>query len=243
MSAPLSALNARPAAADGALANAPPPGGEAAPRSRRPATARRIARLELLLVLALHAAGLAALFAFEVVTFPAPIAALTVRMIAAEAPPAAVTPPRPKRARQQPPQPAPVVERLPPALTTPTAASTPVATISSPAPVVATPAPTREAAVAPVSEPRFDAAYLDNPAPVYPAMAQRLGEQGKVVLHVFVEAAGRASRIEVKDGSGSPRLDQAAVDAVWRWQFIPARRGAEAVGAWVVVPIAFNLKG
>lgn len=94
-----------------------------------------------------------------------------------------------------------------------------------------------------VSEPRFDAKYLDNPAPAYPAMSRRLGEEGKVLLRVFVEADGRPRTVEVKSGSSSARLDEAAVDAVRRWRFIPARRGAEAVAGWVLVPIAFHLRG
>jgi len=94
-----------------------------------------------------------------------------------------------------------------------------------------------------VSEPRFDAAYLDNPAPVYPPLSRRMREEGRVMLRVFVEANGRASQVQIKAGSGAPRLDQAAQDAVSRWKFIPARRGAEAVGAWVLVPIVFNLRG
>lgn len=95
----------------------------------------------------------------------------------------------------------------------------------------------------PVTPARFDASYLQNPAPAYPSLARRLGEEGTVLLRVFVEPAGSAGQIEIQAGSGSPRLDQAAVAAVRRWQFVPARRGEEAVGAWVVVPILFNLRG
>ena len=92
------------------------------------------------------------------------------------------------------------------------------------------------------SQPRFDADYLSNPTPAYPPLARRMGEEGKVVLRVFVEPQGRPSQIELKLSSNSPRLDQAAQDAVWRWKFIPAKRGDEAIGAWVLVPITFTLK-
>lgn len=92
------------------------------------------------------------------------------------------------------------------------------------------------------TQPRFDADYLHNPRPVYPPMSRRMGEEGKVFLRVRVEADGRPSQVEIKTSSGSPRLDQAAEDAVRRWRFIPAKRGGEAVSAWVIVPISFNLK-
>lgn len=92
------------------------------------------------------------------------------------------------------------------------------------------------------TQPRFDADYLHNPRPVYPPMSRRMGEEGKVFLRVRVEADGRPSQVEIKTSSGSLRLDQAAEDAVRRWRFIPAKRGGEAVSAWVIVPISFNLK-
>ena len=89
---------------------------------------------------------------------------------------------------------------------------------------------------------RFDVDYLHNPAPIYPHASRRLGEQGKVLLRVFVSAAGLAEKVEVKFSSGFARLDQAAEDAVGRWRFVPARRGEQAVAAWVQVPITFQLE-
>ncbi len=90
---------------------------------------------------------------------------------------------------------------------------------------------------------RFDAAYLQNPAPFYPAPARRRGEEGRVLLRVFVESSGLPGKVELHSSSGFTLLDQSALDAVGRWKFVPARRGSEAVPAWVVVPIVFNLRG
>ena len=93
-----------------------------------------------------------------------------------------------------------------------------------------------------ISQPRFDAGYLKNPAPAYPPMSRRLGDEGRVVLRVLVEADGRPGEVTIKTSSGFPRLDQAAEDAVRRWKFVPARQGDEAVRAAVLVPIVFNLR-
>jgi protein TonB len=90
--------------------------------------------------------------------------------------------------------------------------------------------------------PKFDADYLDNPAPTYPSLSRRAGEEGKVVLRVFVEASGVPSKIDINTSSGFDRLDKTAVSTVARWKFIPARQGADAIGAWVLVPIIFDLK-
>ena len=62
-----------------------------------------------------------------------------------------------------------------------------------------------------------------------------------MVLRVFVSAEGDAKQVEVKRSSGFQRLDLAAEKAVARWRFVPARRGEQAVTAWVVVPIVFSL--
>lgn len=94
---------------------------------------------------------------------------------------------------------------------------------------------------APIEPPRFDMAYLNNPAPAYPGVSRRMKEQGRVILRVLVSAAGEAQNVEVRTSSGSQRLDRAAVDAVRRWRFAPARRGAESISAWALVPILFEL--
>jgi protein TonB len=94
---------------------------------------------------------------------------------------------------------------------------------------------------APVSAPLFDADYLHNPPPRYPPAAQRLRESGRVMLSVQVSAAGLPERVELAASSGSPRLDQAALETVRRWRFVPAQQGGKAVAAGVLVPIVFRL--
>jgi protein TonB len=203
--------------------------------------AYRISTRGITAIIAVHAAVLALLASLDVVSLPQPLNTLMVQIIASTPPAPDVTPPRPKPVERKPlvrPQPSPVTRQ--PLLAAQTNAPSPAAE----APQIkeaqsASPAPTTPATI---SQPRFDADYLLNPAPVYPALSRRMGEEGKVVLRVFVESSGRPGQIEIKSGSGSPRLDQAAQDAVWRWKFVAARRGEEAIGAWVLVPIVFNLK-
>jgi protein TonB len=70
-----------------------------------------------------------------------------------------------------------------------------------------------------------------------------MGEQGKVMLRVYVSTAGIPEKVEVGTSSGSRRLDEAARLAVEQWKFLPARQGDVAVAAWVIVPITFALEG
>ncbi|MEN3351920.1 MAG: periplasmic protein TonB [Betaproteobacteria bacterium] len=122
---------------------------------------------------------------------------------------------------------------LEPNLTSPTPPSAPVAA----APPIEASAPIA------VIAPRFDAAYLQNPAPAYPVASRRNREHGKVLLRVYVSAAGSAERVELGTSSGYRLLDLAAKDAVEKWRFLPARQAGQPVGAWVIVPIVFNLEG
>ena len=157
-------------------------------------------------------------------------------------------------------QPAPVTEiakpaapKVPPKPVAPTPAktvtqkplpATPVserAITAAPPAAPAQPAPAPQAAGGPVSLPRTDATHLNNPKPVYPAASRRLGEQGRVLLSVYILPDGSVSEIKLKQSSGHPRLDQAALDAVKRWRYVPAKRGGEPIPYWYVQPIAFAL--
>ncbi|MBL0210774.1 MAG: energy transducer TonB [Holophagaceae bacterium] len=92
-----------------------------------------------------------------------------------------------------------------------------------------------------VVPPQFDAAYLQNPEPDYPILSKRLGEEGRVILRVFVNPEGLAEQVEIRQSSGHPRLDLAALGTVRCWRFTPARRGLEPLAAWVLVPLSFQL--
>ena len=116
--------------------------------------------------------------------------------------------------------------------------ATPPAVADSPKPAPAAVAPPP----VPVTQPRFNADYLDNPKPPYPSASRRMGEEGEVRLRVQVDAAGNAQQIELYRSSGFPRLDQAALDTVKQWRFIPARQGDQPITAWVIVPIQFSLR-
>lgn len=195
-----------------------------------------------------HGAALAALWSGS----PAPATQapralpMQVRMLAAL--PAATPAPAAKPMAKPKPAPTPpkaarpmplAAPRAPASPTAPSAASAPSA-VSAPA--AAAPAhPTAVADAAPTA-PRFDADYLHNPAPAYPAMARRNGEEGRVQLSVRVSAQGRAEQVEVRHSSGYARLDEAALATVRQWRFVPARRGEEAVAASVLVPIVFRLE-
>jgi protein TonB len=78
--------------------------------------------------------------------------------------------------------------------------------------------------------------------PRYPESARRAGAQGVTTLRVRVLENGRVGEVLVEQSAGFRDLDLAAVDAVRKWLFEPARRGKEAVPVWVVLPVKFELR-
>lgn len=91
------------------------------------------------------------------------------------------------------------------------------------------------------TEPLFDAEYLNNPAPAYPLAAKQKNIQGKVLINVVVKTDGTPAEVTIFRSSGSSILDEAALDAVSQWRFIPARQSGEFVQADVIVPVEFKI--
>lgn len=83
--------------------------------------------------------------------------------------------------------------------------------------------------------------YRKNPEPPYPPAARRRRQEGLVVLTVAVNAQGRATRVELKQSSGFPLLDDAATRSVREWDFEPARLGTVALASEIEVPVRFQL--
>lgn len=163
--------------------------------------------------------------------------------------PAPPVPPAPKPIPANPaPKPLPAVKQQPRVLSTPSPAQpdeihAAPATDKQPVPPKETPEPRPEPAPEPVIEsPRYNAAYLNNPPPVYPLSARRRGMEGRVLVRAEIQEDGSCSKVELKRSSGTDLLDQAALEAVKKWRFVPARKGTQAISAWVDVPITFKLE-
>jgi protein TonB len=182
-----------------------------------------------------------------------------------------VTPPAPK-VEPEPPAPKPVAAerpavrktrpRLPPppqpvAIADPTPspdAPTGVLAPQPPAPPIAAPvappAPAAAASAGPagsggsgkVELPSSDAEYLQNPAPPYPPISRRLGEQGKVLVRVLIGADGAPQKAELRQSSGFDRLDQAALATAMRWRYVPGKRAGVPEAMWFTVPMIFVLE-
>lgn len=114
------------------------------------------------------------------------------------------------------------------------------------APPAAAAAPAQPAQPAPpttlVQAPSAQSSPHHNPRPLYPAASKRWGEQGEVLLKVWVGTDGRVSQGSVERSSGHRRLDDAALNTVLRWRFAPGTAAGVPQAMWVDVPIHFVLE-
>ena len=78
--------------------------------------------------------------------------------------------------------------------------------------------------------------------PAYPEAARRTGIEGTTSLNVRILEDGSVGEVIVAQSAGHAGLDQAAIDAVQRWRFEPARHGGHPVPVWVTLPIRFRLE-
>jgi TonB family protein len=77
--------------------------------------------------------------------------------------------------------------------------------------------------------------------PRYPESARRAHMQGVTTLRVRVLENGQVGDVLVQQSAGFRDLDTAAMDAVKKWLFEPARRGKDPVSVWVLLPVKFEL--
>jgi protein TonB len=76
----------------------------------------------------------------------------------------------------------------------------------------------------------------------YPAALFARGIEGRVILRLHVDEAGRlvADSTKVAESSGYPALDSAAVSAAPQFRFAPALRNGAPIAATFLQPVHFR---
>jgi TonB family protein len=88
--------------------------------------------------------------------------------------------------------------------------------------------------------PRIDSSY-PNRQPPYPDTAQDNGEEGTILVDVYVLSSGKPLRAKISQSSGFQDLDIAAEQGALNWHFLPAMRDGDTVSGWTTVKIVFQL--
>lgn len=75
----------------------------------------------------------------------------------------------------------------------------------------------------------------------YPEDLWDAGVEGETVLRLYVTEAGAVDSVQVEQASGHAAFDSSAVVGARDLRFEPARRGTAQIGAWVLLPVQFDL--
>ncbi|MFL3009097.1 MAG: TonB family protein [Candidatus Neomarinimicrobiota bacterium] len=78
--------------------------------------------------------------------------------------------------------------------------------------------------------------------PIYPEIAQEAGIEGVIVVQAFIDEKGRVKETQILKGVPNTGLDEAAMDAIRKTRFKPAKQRERAVGVWISIPVNFRLK-
>ncbi|MEX1114302.1 MAG: TonB family protein [Akkermansiaceae bacterium] len=78
--------------------------------------------------------------------------------------------------------------------------------------------------------------------PQYPGSLLKKGIGGKVIVTCVIDADGNVASTRIKQSSGQPELDKAALNAVSRWKFKPAKRAGKSFKATCNIPFTFEVK-
>ena len=149
---------------------------------------------------------------------------------------------------EEPPPPPPTVETPPPYVpppdividlpTTTKGPTTALVVTDKPRPVAPPPSPVVKKA------PEIDPRYKRRFQPDYPPTSRRLGEEGSVVVQVWVGPDGTVSDGKIQTSSGFPRLDEAALKHALRaWRFTPGTEDGKPVSVWHSVKVTFRIEG
>jgi len=78
--------------------------------------------------------------------------------------------------------------------------------------------------------------------PVYPEIAQEAGIEGVVIVQAFIDEKGRVKDTLILKGVPNTGLDEAAMEAIRKTRFRPAKQRERPVGVWISIPVNFKLK-
>lgn len=80
------------------------------------------------------------------------------------------------------------------------------------------------------------------PPPRYPKELLKKKQGGRVIVLVTVDERGAVTNASVKESSGYPAMDQAALTAAKRWKFKPGIKGGRKAVMTAKIPFNFRVK-
>lgn len=84
-------------------------------------------------------------------------------------------------------------------------------------------------------------AFVYQEIPVYPALARRLGMEGRVLLKLLIDANGKLLNVEVIESAGYG-FTEASIEAVKKSTYAPGVRDGVKVATLALLPVRFRLQ-
>ncbi len=75
----------------------------------------------------------------------------------------------------------------------------------------------------------------------YPQLAQEAGIEGAVIIRTYITERGEPQHSRIIKGIPYTGLNEAAIQALQKSEFKPARQAGDPVGVWITLPIKYKL--
>ncbi len=82
---------------------------------------------------------------------------------------------------------------------------------------------------------------IQSAPPEYPSLARQMEKSGTVTIAIVVGTDGKVSKADIVS-STNPIFNDAALKAVKRWVFSPAKKNGKLVAISFTVPVIFDLR-
>ena len=76
---------------------------------------------------------------------------------------------------------------------------------------------------------------------IYPEIAKEAGIEGQVIVQAFINDKGVVEHALILKGMPGTGLDEAAINAIKKTKFKPAKQRDRDVGVWISIPVTFRL--
>lgn len=76
----------------------------------------------------------------------------------------------------------------------------------------------------------------------YPEIARKAGVEGRVFVKVAIDENGNVFRTEIIKSLGNNGCDEAAIEAIKKVKWKPAKQRDRAVKVWISIPVIFKLR-
>lgn len=77
--------------------------------------------------------------------------------------------------------------------------------------------------------------------PIYPEMARKANIEGIVIVEAIIDKGGKVIDARILKSMGKSGLDEAAIDAVLKWEFTPATLNGVPVSVYMSLTVVFKL--